>query len=181
MLWTVLTVVAALVGVIALLTLAAWAYGRGVPVEHQASGEIDVNASMQEAFDLIADVQSHPQWAKGVTKVEMLPEKHGLQTCRMHMGRNAFVLVRTRCEPPRVLERCIEEDAHFSGTWLYAIRERAGGAGSGCTVKLTETGRVKHAIPRAMMKLFFGYHMYLNMNLESIGKKLGSVGTVRKV
>lgn len=177
MLWTVLTVVAAIVGVMVLLGLAAWLYGRSVPVEHQASGEIDINASMQEAFDLIADVQSHPQWAKGVNKVEMLPDKHGLPCCRMHMGRNAFVLVRTRFEPPRVLERCIEEDAHFSGTWLYVIRERSGG---GCTVKLTETGRVKHAIPRAMMKLFFGYHMYLNMNLDSIGKRLGSVGTVRR-
>ncbi len=179
MLWTLLIVIGSLVALLALLGVAAWMYGRTIPVEHQASGAIDVHATAQQAFDLIADVERHPTWAKGVTKVEMLPEKNGLQACRMHMGRNSFVLVQTRHEPPRLIERTIQDDHHaqFSGTWLYLIQERPDG---GCTVKLTETGRVRHAIPRAMMKLFFGYHMYLNMNLEAIGRRLGAAGTVRK-
>lgn len=179
MLPVMLSLLGGFVGLVILAALVAWLVGRGIPVEHQASSEIDIEAPPQKAFDLIADVQSYPQWVKGVVRVEMLPEKNGLQTCRMHMGRNSFVLVRTKFEPPHTLERTIEDDHHaqFSGTWLYAVRDRRGG---GCTVKLTEIGRIRHAIPRAMIKHLFGYHMYLNMNLQSIGKKLGAAGGPRK-
>jgi ribosome-associated toxin RatA of RatAB toxin-antitoxin module len=177
MLWAI-WIVSGLVFLVGLpIVILIW-LGKGIPEEHVASGAIDVSASAEEAFALIENVSEHPSWNKVVSKVEMLPEKHGLQTCRMHMGRNSFVLVRTKHQPPRVIEQTIsDERGPFGGTWLYTITPKAGG----CEIKLTENGRVKSPLPRAVMKYVMGYHMYLNMQLKALGARLGGGGKPRKV
>ena len=177
MMWIVWSVVAVVV-VLAVCAGVLIFLGKSIPEEHVAAGAIDVGASAEEAFALIDKVAEFPSWYKGVTRVEMLPEKNGLQVCRMHMGRNSFVLVRTKHQPPRVLERTITDDhGPFGGTWLYTLTPKAGG----CEITLTENGRVKSPLARAVMKYMMGYHMYLNMHLKAIGARLGGGGVVRKV
>ena len=157
--------------------------GKGIPVEHTATSFIRIGAPAAQVFEAIADIASHPSWAKGTTGVEMLPEKDGKQMARMRQGRNAFVLMRTRCEPPNLLERTISDDhKHFSGTWLYRVKEAEATlpGREGCEVKLTETGRVNMPLARAMMKYMFGYHLYTNKHLESLAAKFGTRAKARK-
>lgn len=170
--------VAGLVGGLVLLAGVLYLLGKSVPEEHTATSSTDVPVAPADAFALIDNVSEHPQWNAKVTRVEMLEDKNGMPQCRMHMGRNSFVLVRTRHEPARLLERTIADDnGPFGGTWLYQFTPK----GSGCEIKLTETGRVKSPLPRAMMKYIFGYHMYLNAHLAAVNKKLGGSGAVNKL
>jgi ribosome-associated toxin RatA of RatAB toxin-antitoxin module len=180
--WMALGVVGAVVVFFVVMTR----IGKGIPEEHTATSVIRIGASAAQVFEAIADVASHPAWAKGVTGVEMLPEKDGRQMARMRQGRNAFVLMRTRCEPPPphgLLERTISDDhKHFSGTWLYRVMPAASAlpGREGCEVKLTETGRVNMPLARAMMKHVFGYHLYTNKHLESLAAKFGTRARARK-
>ena len=157
--------------------------GKGIPMEHTATSVIRIGAPAAQVFEAIADIASHPAWAKGTTSVEMMPEKDGKQMARMRQGRNAFVLMRTRCEPPALLERTISDDhKHFSGTWLYRLTaaESTLPGREGCEVKLTETGRVHMPLARAVMKHIFGYHVYTNKHLESLAAKFGTRAKARK-
>ena len=160
-----------IVGVIVVLFVALARIGRGIPVEHTATSIIRIDAGMARVFEAIADIASHPSWAKGTDKVEMLPEKDGMQVGRVRQGRNSFVLMRTRCDAPTLLERTISDDHKaFSGTWLYRLSPLPSTlpGREGCEVKLTETGRVNMPIARAMMKHFFGYHVYTHKHLQSL-------------
>lgn len=177
MMWAIALVVGLIV-VVAIAGVVLFALGKNVPVEHEATGAIDVSASAQDAFALIDNIADQPSWNVGVTGVEMLPERNGLQTCRVRMGRNSFVLVRTKFDPPREIERTIADDrAMFSGTWRYNVTPNAGG----CEVRLKEVGRIPSPIPRATMKYLFGYHVNVNKHLNAIGARLGGRGGVRKL
>lgn len=160
---------AAVVIMLAIVVGVFWFLGSRIPVEHEAASEVFVPTTQERAFELIADVDAYPTWDEMTTKVIPMPDKSGLQVVRMEQGRNIFILTRTRFEPPNVLERSIE-DRMFSGTWLYTFAPADGG----CRVRLKETGRVHHAVPRAMMKYLFGYHTYVNKHLQSIADKLNS-------
>lgn len=162
-------IAAALVITLAIIIGVLWFLGSKIPVEHQAASEVFVPAGQERAFDLIADIDAYPTWDAMSSKVIPMPDKNGLQVVRMEQGRNVFILTRTRFEPPRVLERSIE-DRMFSGTWLYTLAPAEGG----CRIRLNETGRVHHAVPRAMMKYLFGYHTYVNKHLQCIADKLNS-------
>ena len=151
--------------------------GEQIPVEHTATSYIVVAAPPDKVFDAVADIQSHTEWAKGTTRVHMLPEKDGMQQARVHTGRNSFILLRTRCDPHKLIERTISDDhAHFSGTWLYKFAPVAGSleGREGTEVRLTETGRVGNPVARAIMKRFVGYHAYTHRHLESLARKFGA-------
>lgn len=158
-----------LVALIVVLALAFALIGRGVPSEHVASCSVRLKQSPESVWAVIADVAAYPSWAWNVSRVEKLADRSGHDVWKQVMGRNAFVLETTRIEPPRLLERTIAEDKMFGGTWTYELVQEVGGT----RVKLTERGRVKAAIPRAMMKLFFGYHYYMVKHLESLARKFG--------
>lgn len=151
--------------------------GEKIPVEHTATSFIVIAAPADKVFDAVADIQSHSEWAKGTTRVHLLPDKDGMQQARVHMGRNSFILLRTRCDPHTLIERTISDDhAHFSGTWLYKFAPIAGSleGREGTEVRLTETGRVGNPVARAIMKRFVGYHAYTHRHLESLARKFGT-------
>jgi hypothetical protein len=177
-LWIALGMLGVLAVIVAAGCILLARAGRKIPVEHEAISVIDIHAPIEKVFDAIADVEKHPQWSRGVTRVVVLPDtvhpQHGglpMQTVRMEMGRNSFVLVRTRYELPTLLERTITDNrGPFSGTWLYKLRPLPGD-GAACEVRLKETGRVKWPLARALMKYVFGYHKYTHAHLRALAAK----------
>lgn len=194
MLTWVLAIAGSLLVLAIIAALVLHLVGKKIPEEHTASATIEIPAVPTQVFAVIDDIATHPTWNADVTKVEILPDKvlggkgeHGglggvaLPQCRMHMGRNSFVLTRTRCEPPRLLERVIEDDkGPFAGTWLYTLAPAVVSGKDGTHLRLTETGRIRATIPRALMKHFFGYHVYLNSHLTALAAKFGSDNQPRK-
>jgi hypothetical protein len=176
-LWIALGLLGTIVILIGVLVVVLSMLGKKIPVEHTATSIIRIGASPERVFEAIADVESHPTWDKATTRVHMLPAKGDMPQARVHRGHNSFVLMRTRCEPPTLLERTISDDHKaFSGTWLYQLsRIESNMPGrEACQVKLTETGRVDNAVARAVMKHLFGYHIYTNRHLESLARKFGT-------
>lgn len=176
-LYLALGILAALVvlGILAFVILSI--LGKRIPVEHTATSLIVVPGAPAAVYAAIADIQSHPSWVRGATRVVMLPDKDGRQQARVHMGHNSFNLLRTRHDPPTLLERTISDDrGPFSGTWLYKLAPVAGSAlgREGTEVRLTETGRVSRPFARAIMKHIVGYHTYTHRHLESLARKFGS-------
>lgn len=146
-------------------------YGSFLPATHTASISVVVNAPRERTWDLINSAEQFPDWLKDITKVEMLPSQDGNRVFRQHMGRNSFVLVETISQAPSRVKRTITDDnGPFSGSWDHVLED----AGQGQTkLTVTEEGTIKSPIPRAVMKLFFGYDYYLKRMAEQIKSKLG--------
>jgi uncharacterized protein YndB with AHSA1/START domain len=170
--WIILGLVVLIIAGIALFVLIMGHVGRSIPEEHEATSVIEIHATVQKVFDAIADIEKHPEWAVGVSQVFVLPEQNGMQAARMRMGRNSFVLVRTKFQPPDLLERSITDDhGPFSGTWLYRVKDVSRSGETLTEVRLKENGKVTWPAARAMMKYFFGYHAYTHRHLRSLAGK----------
>jgi len=170
MIWTIL-------GVLFVLLLAfvfvLYLVGRGMDPNHEYTCTMSLAQPAERVFATIDDVAKWPSWDKGVARVEMLPPTDGKETCRMLIGRNPMVLVTTRREPPRLLERTIQDVGKhqmFSGSWLHEITP---GAGGGCTVRLTERGTIHMALPRAMARKLADPAMYLKRHLKVLASSFG--------
>ncbi len=176
--WTVLWSLGGLALSLGVIVVVLRQIGKGIPVEHTATSVINIHAPIEKIFDAIADVEKHPEWSSGVTRVIAMPDTVrggvSLKTTWMQMGHNTFVLERTRYEPPTLLEGTItDEKGPFSGTWMYRLKPLAADASGvgACEVRLTETGRVGWPMARALMKHVWGYHTYTHKHLESLAKK----------
>lgn len=167
----ILYILMAFVGLIVLLLGVLGAYGSALPATHVASVSVTVNAPRQVVWEVINDTGGWSSWLKDITKVEMLPEQDGRRVFRQHMGRNSFVLVETISEPPsRVKRTIIDDHGPFSGSWDHVLTDAGNGQ---TTLTVTEEGTITSAIPRGMMKLFFGYDFYLKRMATALKSKLG--------
>ncbi len=172
MLWLALGILGGLVVLLGLFLLVMYAVGARMEPNHEFSCTLRLRQPAEAVFAAVDDVAGWPSWDKGVARVEMLPPTDGRETCRMHMGHNPMVLVTTRREPPRVLERTMEDAGKhrmFSGSWLHEIAPE----GAGCVVKLTERGTIHMAIPRAMARKLADPRMYLKRHLKVLAAKFG--------
>lgn len=160
-----------IVGLILTLAGVLGVYGSALPATHTASVSVTLNAPREDVWRLINDTEGFATWLKDITKVEMLPPQDGKRVFRQFMGRNSFVLVETVSEAPaRVVRTIADDNGPFTGKWDHVLTD----AGQGqTTLTVTEEGTIKSAIPRAMMKMFFGYDYYLQRMAREIKAKLG--------
>lgn len=145
--------------------------GASMPEDKTLVCTLTLHQPPQAVYAAIADIKAWPTWDKGVNAVEVLPPTEGRETLRMHMGRNRMVVVRTRNEPPRLHEMTVRDEGAgiFSGTWTHDITPTA----EGCTVTLTEHGRIHKTIPRAMARRLFDPATYLKRHLKVLAAKFG--------
>jgi hypothetical protein len=164
--WIVLGVLLLIIALIVVLRY----LGSQLPEEHVASLTLKLNQKPCVVWETIADIAGHKNWARGVTKVERLPDRENHEVWRQHMGRNSFVLVTTVCQPPVHLVRTINDDHHmFSGDWEYEVLPD----GEGTRVRLTEHGRVFSPIFRALMHYMGGEKTTMRGHLRALADKFG--------
>lgn len=166
-------IVLALVGLILLLAGAFGIVGSCLPEEHTASVTVEVGQPREKVWEALNDIDAFPSWAVGVDKVETLPTgPGGGRRFRQTQGRNTFVLEETAKEAPGLVTRTIDDDNKmFSGSWEHRLEEAPGGR---TRVTVTEVGRVPSPIPRAIMRVFFGWDFYLNKFADALKAKCGS-------
>jgi uncharacterized protein YndB with AHSA1/START domain len=162
-------------GAVVLAGLVMWAIGRRLPEEHTARVTLRLERAAPEAvFAVITDMAAYPSWS-AVNRVDRLPDRDGREAWRQRIGRNSFVLERTRHQPPRLVEYTIADDAKFfSGSWLYEISP--GGGEGGCEVTITEHGRVHPAIPRFIMHYLVDPSWTARKHLSLLARRLGEPG-----
>lgn len=162
-------IILTIVGLIITLAGVMGVYGSSLPATHTASVSVTVNASREQVWTLINDTDGFPTWLKEITRVELLPAQDGKRVFRQFMGRNSFVLVETISEAPsRVKRTIVDDNGPFTGSWDHVLTDAGNGQ---TTLTVTEEGTIKSAIPRAVMKLFFGYDYYLKRMAEAMKSK----------
>jgi uncharacterized protein YndB with AHSA1/START domain len=162
--------VVAIVGLIVLFLATMAILGMRLPEEHAASLTLKLNQTPHMVWETISDIAGHKNWAKGVTKVERLSDHDNHEVWKQYMGRNVFVLETTTFQAPVHLVRTIADERQmFSGSWEYMVLPD----GAGTKLQLTERGRVKRAVPRAMMHYLFSESMYLRRHLVSLAEHFG--------
>lgn len=166
----VLWIVLGLVGLLVLAALILHVLGTRLPEEHVASASVVLKQPRQAVWDVVSDIGGHKNWVKGLTSIERLPDRDNHEAWRQRMGRNSFVLVFSEKQPPERMVGTIDDEAQFfSGRWEYALTEEPGGT----RITLTEHGRVRLAIPRAMMEYLMGKHTYLKKHLRDLAARFG--------
>lgn len=182
-LYIVLTLVGLLLTLIGLLGI----LGSRLPETHVATASIEINAAPELVWATINDMESFPSWMPEFTKMERLPDDNGKQVWRQHMGRNSFVTTNDVFEPPsssnnsrgRVLRTIRDDHGPFSGSWDHTVEPAPAPAlapvspNGRCILTITETGTIKSAIPRAIMRYMIGEDHYLKKFLSAVKRKLG--------
>jgi hypothetical protein len=185
--WYILYAISILCLVLAMVGTAFYLLGKGLPEEHRASSQIDIERPIGEVFEKVSNIGEYPRWAAGVTGVKRLEDHEGLPTYHQRMGRNSFVLRVTRHEPParpptatgggpakaRFATTISDDRKMFSGSWEFELESRDGQGGIAATrVTLTETGRVPAPVPRAIVKYVMGHDSTVRKFLASLSRAM---------
>lgn len=155
MLYLALYVFLIVVGLIMLLAGVLGIIGTFIPKQHTAKVSFELPISAPRTWAIIDDPKAYPDWLSIAERVEILPDRNGRSAFRQSQGRHSFILEETVKEAGRRVVRTITDDNKlFGGSWDHIVEPIADDR---VRVTVTETGEIYAAIPRAMMRLFFGY------------------------
>jgi len=154
-----LRIVLAVIGVIALVALGAFAVGATMPVDHTVSVSGTVAAPPEKVFALITDIAAGPTWRPEVKSVEVLPKDNTRDAWIEDLGsgqKMKFLALTT--VPPGASGHAWREvrtkDPSYGGTWTYYLSP--GPDPNTTTLQITEEGYIYPPIYRFMMKYVFG-------------------------
>lgn len=166
----ILTVAAALVGVVLLVAIV----GMLLPKEHTARSHATIKATPDSVWRTLTDVEAFPSWRGDVSRVEVLSSPSGRKTWREIGKHGSITLEEVAAEPPRrLVGRIADPSLPFGGTWTYDVAPDAGGS----RVTITEDGVVHNPIFRFMSRYIFGHYGTQEAYLRSLGRKFGHDAT----
>lgn len=151
------------------LVLVVMLVGYLLPQDHVASVEQSLEASPEEVWAAITDVEGYPRWRRGVDSVEILPPRENGPAWR-EVGWNTMSMGVEESTPGRRwLVRILDDDLPFGGTWTYEVEPQ----GTGTRVTLTEDGSVYNPIFRFVSRFVMGHDATMNAWLEDLRAHLG--------
>lgn len=169
MIWA-LSAVVALIVVLAVLVL----IGFLMPVRYEGRTLVEYDRSVQEVWDALQDVESHPMTGKAMRSVEHMPGD-GRPAWKEDMGHGEVITVTTSTfEPPHRMRRAMAAGAiRMSSRWDYTLEA----AGQGCRVTLSgvtdiERGTWHTPIFRVMMVVGGGVKKGLDTQLDMVASTL---------
>ncbi len=148
----------------------AWLSGFLLPVRHEASASVRLQASPEAVWAVLTAVENYPRWRSDVATSEIIRSKPVLTWRQTDLkGR-----VMTHTEG---LDRPIEKWAdHLSGGDLDVGGERVflivGDSSGGSTVALTESAEIKDPLARFRARFVTGYTKDLKQVTDDLRKRL---------
>lgn len=140
-----------------------------LPRDHVATVDARLDASPEEVWAALTDIDAYPEWRGGVDRVERLADRDGLPAWR-EVGSSTMRLGVEEADPGRRwVVRILDEDLPFGGTWTYAVEPA--GAGTGLT--LTEEGSVHNPIFRFVARFLMGHDATMRAWIEDLRRRLG--------
>ncbi|MGB1014480.1 MAG: SRPBCC family protein [Nannocystaceae bacterium] len=121
-----------------------------IPAEHVSMRSIHLEASPSEVWAALTEFEQLPTWRSGIKRVEV--ERSGEQMQIIERGEDrAMTFNVIAFEPNSLLKTEIADpDLPFSGTWTWELQPH----GKGCTLTITENGRVKSPAMRTVTAVF---------------------------
>lgn len=159
----VATIVAALVGILALL-------GSRLPKDHVASRRVVIHRPPSEVFAAIHDFGRAAEWRSDVKRVTLLGETGGRLRFQEEGAQGSMTLEVVEAAPDtKLVTRITDEDLPFGGSWTYELRAADGGT----EIAITERGFVKPALFRVLSRYVFTHSRTIEQYLRALGKRFG--------
>ena len=157
------------VAVLVILIAAVYLWGKMLPEEHVASVEETIALPPARVFETIRDVTRYTSWRGDVKNVQVVESGRWIED-----GSNGKIPFRvTESAPPARLVVAIDTDQlAFDGTWTYELQP----AEAGTRLRITERGRVKSPLFRALGKLFFPHDRTIRGFLANLKRSTASAG-----
>lgn len=156
---------AALIALVLLVVLVGYL----LPRDHVATVEARLDASPEEVWAALTDVDAYPAWRRGVERVERLAAGDELPAWR-EVGSSTMRLgVEARDPGRRWVVRILDEDLPFGGTWTYRLEPEGGGT----RITLTEEGSVHNPIFRFVSRFLMGHDATMRAWVDDLRRHLG--------
>ena len=153
---------------LAALVLLMFLFGLTRPEGHVASTQARYASAPDVLWATLADFGRWPEWNPEVVSVAEAPERDGHRVLDIEWSFGPAPTELTVLDPPRRLKT--EMDAgDFSGSWSYELTAVPEG---GTLLTITEEGRVKNPLFRAMMALHDNYATMIDFH-RALGSRLG--------
>ncbi len=166
-----LIIIVAIGALIALLVV----IGFLMPVRYEGTTTVEYDRSVQQVWDALQNVETHPMTGRMMKSVETLPSDEGRPAWKEDMGHGEIMTVKTTTfEPPHHMTREMTAAAvNMTSEWEYALEP----AGQGCRVSLSgvtdiETGTWHTPIFRVMMVVGGGVKKGLDTQLDMAASTL---------
>ena len=163
----------ALSAVVALIVLPVL-IGFLMPVRYEGRTVVEYDRSVQQVWDALQDVESHPMTGKAMRSVEHGADD-GPPAWKEDMGHGEVITVTTSTfEPPHRMRRAMTAGAvQMSSRWDYTLEA----AGQGCRVTLSgvtdiERGTWHTPIFRVMMVVGGGVKKGLDTQIDMVASTL---------
>ncbi len=158
--WIVLGAIVALIVVVQVV-------GMMLPVKHTASSSRLLPAPPERIWEVLTDVEKHPQWRSGLQSATITERNPLTWTEKNSMGE--MPLKTEVFEPPhKWVARIVGKDLPFGGTWTYLLTPE----GTGTKMTITEDGEVFPPFFRFMSKFVFGQTKTQETYLNDLDKYL---------
>ena len=147
------------------------ALGSATPVEHSASGEIELAVPATQVWDLIRDIEGTARWRPDVEAVAVIGHRGGREIYEQ-TGRTGTVrfVVESERKPHELITRIVDS-TDFGGIWTYRLTETP----SGVLLSITEDGEIYNPVFRFFARYLFGYDATLESYLHDLQKEMQSV------
>ncbi|HUF26765.1 MAG TPA: SRPBCC family protein [Gemmatimonadaceae bacterium] len=167
--WVLIAAVAVMLLVTAIVLV-----GLLLPRTHVAARTAAIQATPEQVWTAITDVEQHPAWRRDVRRVELLGSPEGQLRWREHRKHGAITMEEVERVPPRRwVGRIADPDLPFGGTWEYEIAA----SGDGSRVTITERGEVHNPVFRFMSRFVFGHTGTMDAFLRALGARFGGSST----
>ena len=155
------------IGVVVALLAIVLIIGAALPKRHTASRSVVIKRDRASVYRLIRNVASAPQWRDGVTRVEVLDDRHFREHAKHGVVTYA---IDADEEAKRFITRITDVDLGYGGAWTYDLED----VPDGTRVTITEDGEVSNLMFRFMSRFVFGHTASMDAYLTALRKTAGS-------
>ncbi|TGK12137.1 polyketide cyclase/dehydrase and lipid transport [Leptospira fletcheri] len=154
-------------GVFFLFVLVVVCIGFGLPKEHEAEGEREIPAPIEEVFAVIRNPEEYPRWRSGVRSV--LKESETIWLEKDSHGHHVRYCFESEDRPSSLVVKILSEGLPYEGVWDYHFLK----LGPHLTrVRIRERGKIWNPIFRFLARFFFGYTGTIHQILKELSQSL---------
>ena len=166
----VLVIIASVVALIVLAAIVALGVGSRLPIHHEVSRSVVLQAQPAEVYRVITDLEEAPRWRPGLQRIEVLHDANGRRRYREHGKDGAVTYEIVAAQPARTLiTQIIDPDLGYSGSWTYSLAPHD----AGTLLTITEKGEVTNVFFRFMSRYVFGHATTIETYLKALADRVG--------
>ncbi|MFN0099309.1 MAG: SRPBCC domain-containing protein [Gemmatimonadaceae bacterium] len=164
----VLVITGALVAILVVAGIIVVLVGRRLPERHTASVTREIPAPLVRVASLVRDVEAHPSWRTGLTRVEIMDRPEGAVRYVEHGSNGEIPFVFRELVPDREFKSVIDTEAlAFGGEWSFTLVELDSAR---TRITIREDGVVRSALFRFVSTYLMGHTSTIEAYLDDLAR-----------